>query len=167
METKQKVTEDMHLEKEWFEKAKHVETPEELINFINHVMNDYDHDYGTLVHAISACSIAAAWTANKMLGSYGGITAFQAGCVMWDFIRQWEFPYNKTGLKIVDYDNMLYPQYEHEFEKTIRKEVWYELQKEALENLTTKDCEFCSPRVVEHWKSIADGKVPFGYVVSD
>ena len=167
METKQKITEDMHLEKEWFEKARYVETTEELINFINHVMNDYDHDYGTVVHAISACSIAAAWIANKMPGAYGGITGFQAGFVMWDFIKEWEFQNNKVGLKIVDYDDMLYPQCKYKFDKVITKDIWRSLQKEAIEKLQTKDLSLCDSRVVEHWESIADGKVPFGYVVSD
>ena len=156
------INEEMHLEKEWFSEAKK-QTPETLIDFINHVMNDYIHDYGTVCHAISACAIAAAWAANEAPGSCGGITGFQAGFVMWDFIRQWEFPSNKCGLKIVNYDNMLYPQYEEKFAKTISKDAWALIQKEAVERL--KDCEHCHSDVVMHWKSIVGGEVPFGYVI--
>ena len=135
------------------------------MDFINHVMNDYIHDYGTVCHAISACAIAAAWAANETPGACGGITGFQAGFVMWDFIKQWEFSSNKCGLKILDYDNMLYPQYEGKFDKIISKDVWALLQKQANENL--KDTSYAANEVVAHWQKIACGEVPFGYVVSD
>ena len=44
---KETITEEMHLEKEWFEQAKKVKTVEELTAFVNHLLNDYNHDYGT------------------------------------------------------------------------------------------------------------------------
>lgn len=159
---KKAINEDMHIEKEWFSEAGR-QTTETLMDFINHVMNDYIHDYGTVCHAIGACAIAAAWAANKSDGARGGITGFQAGFVMWDFIRQWQFPNNKCGMKIVDYDNMLYPQYEYKFAKTISKDVWNQLKKQAAEKLT--DCEHCHPDVIDHWKSIVNGNIPFGYNV--
>lgn len=161
---KKVISEEMRLEKEWFEEAKK-QTPKTLTAFIDRVMNDYIHDYGTVCHAISACALAAAYAANETEGARGGITGFQAGFVLWDFIRQWNFPYNKCGLKIIDYDNMLYPQYDYRFDKIIPEDVWKLLQKEAKKNLETK--ETASEDVVEHWKSIVDGKVPYGYTVSD
>ena len=106
------ITEEMHLEKEWFANAKK-QTLETLPAFMNHVLNDYCHDYGTICHAISACAIAAAWAADG--SEQGGITGFQAGFVMWDVIRQWRYSSNKSGLKIIDYDDMLFPQYEYKF----------------------------------------------------
>jgi hypothetical protein len=164
MSMKQAINEEMHLETKWFAEAKKL-TPETLMGFINHVMNDYVHDYGTVCHAVAACAIAAAWAANEAPGSGGGITGFQAGFVMWDFIQQWGFPSNKCGLKIVDYDNMLYPQYETKFAKTLSKDTWEQLKKEAAINL--KDCEHCHPDVINHWKKIVGGDVPFGYTVVD
>ena len=53
------VTEEMRPEKEWFAEAGK-QTVETLPAFINHLMGDYEHDYGTVVHAISACAVAAA-----------------------------------------------------------------------------------------------------------
>ena len=156
------ITEEMHPEKEWFEAAKH-QTRDTLIDFFDHVMRDYKHDYGTICHALAACAIAAAWAANEE--EQGGITGFQAGFVMWDFIRQWEYSYNKCGLRIVDYDNMLYPQYEPKFDKTISADVWKALQNRAAELLN--DCDHCADSVVEDWRKIAAGKVPFGYKVVD
>ena len=157
------ITEEMCLEKEWFAEAKK-QTLQTLPAFINHVMNDYAHDYGTVCHAISACAIAAAWAANSSDGALGGITGFQAGFVMWDFVKEWSYSRNKTALKIVDYDNMLYPQYEHEFQKTMTKRTWESIQQAAKENLSEK-IDYVHPAVVAHWKSIADGQIPFGYTI--
>lgn len=160
---KNAINEEMHLEKEWFAEAKK-QTLETLPDFINHVMNDYAHDYGTVCHAISACAVAAACAANGCEGACGGITGFQAGFVMWDFVKEWSYPRNKTALKIIDYDNMLYPQYEHKFQKTMNKELWECIQKAAKEKLSEKE-EHVHPHVVAHWKSIVDGQIPFGYTI--
>lgn len=156
--------EEMRLEKEWFKEASK-QTFETLPAFMKHIMDDYEHDYGTVCHAISACAIAAAWAANRMDGACGGITGFQSGFVMWDFIRQWEYTGNKTSLRIIDWDNMLYPQYEHKFDKTISKSLWGKIQEQAKENL--KNTPNAVESVVEHWQSIVEGKVPFGYKVID
>lgn len=158
------ITEEMHLEKEWFANAKK-QTLETLPAFMNHVLNDYCHDYGTICHAISACAIAAAWAADG--SEQGGITGFQAGFVMWDFIRQWRYSSNKSGLKIIDYDNMLYPQYEYKFtNKEIPQSIWESLQKQA-EELLREEKPYAHETVIEHWQSIIDGNVPFGYTVKE
>lgn len=153
------ITEEDHLEKEWFEQARNM-TMDKLPEFINHILNDYHHDYGTACHAVAACAIAAAWAADNKVG----LTGFQAGFVMWDFIRQWEFTSNKCGLKIVNYDNMLYPQYEEKFDKVIPDYVWEKLQEQAKKELEGIDA-YVSDYVVDHWRSIANGVVPFGYTV--
>ena len=150
---------------EWYTDAGK-QTFETLPEFIRHVMNDYEHDYGTVCHAIAACAIATAWACNEMDGARGGITGFQAGAVMWQFIRRWSYKDNKCGLRIINYDNLLYPQYESYFGKTIGTRVWNDVQKQAKENLAIID-PFTSKRVVEHWRSIAAGNVPFGLTVSD
>lgn len=160
---RQVVTEEMHPEKEWFQKAKE-QTPDTIMAYINHVMNDYSHDYGTICHAIAACAVAAAWAANNADGACGGITGFQSSFVMWDFIRHWMYENNKCGMRLVDYDCMLYPQYRDKFDKTISKDVWEQLQKAASENLKTYNA---ASSVMEHWKSIVNGKVPFGYSITD
>ena len=156
------VSEEMKPEVEWFKQAGKVKTTEDLVKFIDHVMTDYMHDYGTVVHAVAACAIAAAWVANE---KSGGITGFQASFVMWDFIRQWLYTNNKTGMRIIDFDNMLYPQYESSFDKTISEDVWIDLQIEAEKKLKEEDKNFVAESVYNHWVSIVEGKVPFGYKV--
>ena len=84
---------------------------------------------------------------------------------MWDFIKDWSFRGNKCGLKIVNYDDMLYPQYNHKFQKTISKDTFKALQKAAENNL--KKGGYANPNVIKHWKSIVDGNVPFGYIIED
>lgn len=157
------MTKEMSLQDEWFKDAKE-QTLETLPEFISHVMNDYNHDYETVVHAISACAIAAAWAANREKGAWGGITGFQAGFVMWDFVRQWMYSNNKTGFRLLDYDDLLYPQYADKFEKTITPSIWEHVQKEAKARI--EETQFkVRPDVMAHWQSIADGKPPFGFTV--
>lgn len=161
----EKINEKQHLEKIWFEEAK-VQTIETLPKFINHVMNDYEHDYGTICHAVSACALAAAYSANRH--EQGGITGFQAGFVMWDFIKQWMFENNKTALRIINYDDMLYPQYKEKFDKVISKETFEGIQKAAQENLDRiKTGDEAHPDVIKHWESIVAGNVPFGYKIKE
>lgn len=61
--SKTAITEEMHIEKEWREQACQ-QTLETLPEFIRHLMNDYQHDYGTVCYAIGACAAAAAWAAD-------------------------------------------------------------------------------------------------------
>ena len=159
------ITEEMHLEKEWFEQARK-QNLETLPGFMNHILNDYCHDYGTICHAISACAVAAAWAADS--SDQGGITGFQSGAIMWEFVRQWGYKNNKTSLKIIDYDKMLYPQYKDQFTKnTISLETWKVLQERAKELLAENENSIVHPDVREHWKSIVNGLVPFGYTVKN
>jgi len=160
-----KISEEMHLEKEWYKKAEKIKMGE-LDSFVNNLIGDYEHDYGTIVKAMCAGMMATMSAINK--SSQGGITGFQAGCLMWEVIRQLNMMNNKCGMKLVDYDKMLYPQYKQSFEKEISLGVWENLQKEALANLNKNEefvDEFVDAKVLEHWRGIVDGKVPFGYSV--
>ena len=157
------INEEAHLENEWFKQAQD-QTLDTLSQFINHLMNDYQHDYGTICHALSAAALATIYAADKT--PQGGITGFQASFIMWDFIRQWMYPSNKCGLKLVNYDDMLYPQYQYNFEKTISTSAWNKLQQEAKNLLDSYNNDAVN-EVVTHWQSIADGRVPFGYTVTE
>ena len=144
--------------------AKH-QTPETIGKFINDVMSMEDLDYNTVVDSVAIAALAGAYAADNHKN--GGITGFQASYVMWKFIQNYMFPYNQTGLKLIDFDDMLYPQYDGKFSKTITKDVWQKLQQAAEENLKRPDISSLHSNVVNHWKSIVNGKVPFGYTVKD
>ena len=67
---------------------------------------------------------------------------------------------------MIDYDNLLYPQYEDKFlDKTISKKLWETLQQEAQKALDEHDL-VCF-EVYAHWQNIVDGLVPFGLSVKE
>lgn len=157
---KLKIKEEDKMQDFWYKDAEKM-TLDNLPEFLRHLTEDYEHDYGTICHAMTAGSIATMWAINS--SPQGGITGFQAGAIMWQFIKHWNRSSNRSGMRLVDYDDMLYPQYEDKFEKTISHHTWETLQKEALELYNTKDS--ASPNVRAHWKSIVEGHVPFGYTI--
>lgn len=152
---------EFELKADLAKKREEIKTFEELTEFLKYVKDNCNYGYGGAPRAIAQASLAVAW---YLAGEFG-ITGFQAGCVMWDFICDWTYSNNKCGLKIVNYDDMLYPQYRYKYEKTIPSHVWESLKKEVTERL--KDCEYCHPDVIAHWKSIANGNVPFEYIVKE
>ena len=127
------------IKKEWLRKARDA-TVETLPVFLKEITESYQHDYGTICHATAIAAIAAANAVNH--SSAGGITGFQAGAVMWGFIKEWNYCGNKTGLRLFDYDDFLYPQYADKFQKVIPKKVWDSIRKEAQSNIKKADREY-------------------------
>lgn len=149
------------------ERRKGITEFEELVSFLEYVKDNCNCGYGAAPRSISQAAVATAWYFAHIFG----ITGFQAGFVMWDFIRDWYKTGNICGMKLVDYDDMLYPQYEDKFEKTISQDVWNALQKQAKQSLDEKTNNYypydVHPEVKAHWESIVEGNVPFGYVVEE
>lgn len=136
---KKAITEEMKLQDKWYEEARGM-TLEHLPKFLKSLTENYEHDYGTICHAIAAGAIATAWSMDKT--PTGGITGFQAGAVMWKFIRQWLYSNNKCGLKIVDYDDFLHPQSSYKYDKVITKNCWNGIQKEAAKCVAKADEDY-------------------------
>lgn len=157
------ITEEMGLQKGWYEEARSKEMTLETLPAFLERLAGHGHDYGTICHALAAGAIAAATAMDR--SECGGITGFQSGAVMWQFIREWMFQGNKLGLKILDYDNLLYPQFGYKFEKVITKKMAEKLKELAEKNLAESGGAATS--VVEHWRSLAGGILPFGFVVGD
>lgn len=143
--------------------ATEIKSIDDLPEVCHKILDGYFHTYSTIVDAIGACCIAAAWAADR--SGQGGITGFQAGGVMWYFIRNYMYRGNKVGLKITDYDDMLFPQYEYKYEKTIPRHIFESLQKAAKEKLEKEHS--AHPLVAAHWMEIVGGKVPFGYKIEE
>ena len=140
---------------------KDINSFDDLVAFLQRVKDTCNTGYGTAPRAIAQAALATAW----YLSSEFGITGFQAGFTMWDFIRDWSYPNNECGMKIISYDDMLYPQCEYRYQKTITRDVFDALQQAAKKNL--ESTEYAHPDVINHWKSIAEGNVPFGYIIQD
>jgi hypothetical protein len=160
-ETMKEITEEMGLQDEWYKEARDM-TLENLPAFLEKLATEYGHDYGTICHAVSASAIAAAWAMEH--SEQGGITGFQAGCVMWGFIRNWDSSYKDVPLCLHNIRDMLYPQNKDRY-TAIPKSSWEWLQKEAAENI--KKSPDAVPKVIAHWKKIVEGTVPFGYEIQD
>jgi len=145
------------------EKAKKVESMDQLKTLIEEI-EAYEHDYGTIVVGCFAAMLGAFNVVNR--GPSGGITGFQAGCLGWEAIKEFMSLTKDAPVRLVDFANMLYPQYADKFDRSISKETWKYLQEKAVENLA-KENQSAHPNVVNHWKSISMGNVPFGYSVKE
>lgn len=152
------ITEEQGIHKAWYDEAKAM-TAEKFPEFFRKLTEDFDHDYGTICHAIAAAAVGVANAVNR--SPAGGITGFQVGAVMWEFIRVWQ---GIDGpVRLVQYDDLLFPQMAHKF-TAISAETWKHIQDKARENLRGSN-EFAHPDVIAHWKSIAAGQVPFGLTI--
>lgn len=148
------------IKQEWYDKARSMKM-KDLESFIKSLTEDYIHDYGTICHAMSIGSIATMWAMDHT--ENGGITGFQAGCIMWENIKNWMTEYKDVPLKLVNYRDMLYPQYERKYQKVLSDDTFEWLKAEAIKKL--EDKSFAHPDVIAHWETIAAGNVPFGYVL--
>jgi hypothetical protein len=145
----------------WYSEAAK-QTVETLPAFME-MLAEFQHDYNTAPYAITAAALGASWAMDKT--PHCGITGFQAGCIMWEYIQNWNICLKDKPLSLVNYESMLYPQYGYKF-TTINTRTWKWIQEQAYEKYNAADWAVCD-EVKEHWKSIIDGKVPFGYTVRD
>jgi hypothetical protein len=152
------------LKEEWRTRAK-TTTLASLPQFLSDLTTKYEHDYGTICHAMTFAALAAMYAVNH--SSQGGVTGFQAGCIMWGVIREWSYSSNKTGMKLINYDEFLYPQHGPRAQKTFSRGTWEALKKEAADKLKQSNQAIVSPNVWQHWESIVAGCTPFGYTVEE
>lgn len=158
--SKQPITEEMGIQKDWMKQAKGM-TQVDLPEFVRHLIEDYEHDYGTICHAIASAAIAAA---NAVERSQGGITGFQAGAVMWEMINGWN-AFGEGPKRVLCFSDLLFPQYAHKFEKKISMATWEWVQNQAKQYL--EEHLGADPEVERHWKNIVKGKVPFGFQIEE
>jgi len=125
-------------------------TIEELSDFVRSMV-DGQHDYGTCVYAMSLSAVAAF----NFVASQLGVTGFQASCADMDILsrtRGW-----KWG-KILDYENLLYPQYcdDDHFPNAaaLIEQNKAELAKRARVKLAAEGGN-AHPNVAAHWKYLS------------
>jgi hypothetical protein len=155
------ITEAEGIHKAWYVEARNIRTKEEFCTFIDKLDLKYKHDYGTIVHAVSAAALAGAWVMEQT--DQGGITGFQAGGVMWEFIKHWI--HQEGPLRLLEYEKMLYPQDQERFEKTLDQDTADWLKAEAQKKLGEDHAEGVHPEVLAHWQKLAAGELPWGYTV--
>ena len=167
MDEKEDINHEQILRDRYTERARKT-TPDELPKFIEDIMSDeHTNDYGGVCVAIALVAVASAWAMNRHPGARGGVTGFQAGAIFWEFARGWGSPdIGEAGAKLVIYEDMLYPQYESKFERSVPQSAVDQVKKLARDRLD-EGVENVHPNVVQHWKSLADGRVPFGLEVRE
>ncbi len=147
-----------------YDKMADLKTQDDLAKFMKEAM-EMPHGYGSVCVAIAACAVAAARVADR--GPNGGITGFQAGAIMWEFMRGWNGV--EAPCSLIKYKDMLYPQYQDKFAQTIHPKTWEWLKEEAKKTLDEhkKSGNSMSPNVTEHMQSVVNGMVPFGFTVAE
>ena len=141
----------------WYTRAREM-NPSDLGEFVRHLCEDYQHDYGTVVHACAAAAVAAAWSVSHG-NSGGGITGFQAGAVFWSFYQRWM---SEDGpARLMKFEKLLYPQYDDDHH-SISSFTWKWLRETAKKKLA--DSPPLGP-FAKRWADVAEGIVPPGWVV--
>lgn len=143
---------------ELYEEARKI-TSDTLSGFVAKVLS-LPHDYNTIADAIAIVALAGAYAVEN--SSKGGVTWFQSGCAGWRFLVKWN-RWDDSPRTVVNYREMLFPQHEYKFTRTITEDTWEFLQKEAADAL--KDSFGAAEEVKEHWESIVAGVIPFGYSI--
>jgi hypothetical protein len=158
-EAKNQFHPDLLKRNEWYKEADK-QTLETLPAFLDKLVK-FEHTYNTICYAIATGAVATAHALDR--SPHGGITGFQAEAIMWEFIRGW-LDIKDKPMRLIRYEEMLYPQYDYHFDRCITQDTWKWLQKETSKLLSEK-YKLANPLVLEHWKHISQGKVPFGYKV--
>ncbi|MDD4615181.1 MAG: hypothetical protein PHI40_07260 [Caldisericia bacterium] len=148
--------------KKWIGEAEKIKTVDQLAKFITHLKKDYDHDYGSIILAMRAGMVATF----HVMDEDEGITGFQADILFKSLMMEMLYRDNKCGVRLIDFDKMLYPQHKSSF-TTISKDTWDKVQAEAKAKVKALQGIPAAPEVKAHWQSIIDGKVPFGLKVKE
>ena len=144
-----------------YNRMKEIKTWEEFKPYFEDLMKNPIHGYGECCYQIAAAATVIA----MILSDEYGITVFQAGAVMWEFMK--EFNHVEYPAKLVRYEDMMYPQYKGKFGKIISSGTWEWIQEETRKKFDEIDRKSPPhPDVELHWKNILAGIVPFGYKVT-
>jgi len=140
-----------------------VSTPEDLQKFVQGLL-DSPSDYSSCVYKVAAAGNAAA----QLMASKLGITGFQASMVFWELNRMGGWIPTPGPARLVDYENLMYPQYRSKF-NSITPSTWKWIQEQVKDKLKEfREGEITAvDSVIIHWKQIEAGNVPFGLVVQD
>jgi hypothetical protein len=130
-----------------------IKTEEEFVAYVRSLA-DRPQDYGTCVYAMSMAAIAAKnYVAGKL-----GVTGFQAGAADMDFLKRAR--HMKHGFRVIDYGDLLYPQYWDAertpvYQAVLRDRTTRALFAQAAANLIAKSPS-ASRDVIAHWTHLAN-----------
>jgi hypothetical protein len=126
----------------------------EMLDDVIKVMTERNHDYGTCVYAMSI----AALSTHYYMGQQLGVTGFQASAADLDFVKRSRGL--KTGLRLIDYEQYLYPQYNTLQEVAEQRREFLrsaDAKKYVVEKLAANP--EAHPDVLAHWKGILNDSI--------
>lgn len=129
-------------------------------------ITEHKQDYDTIIASCVAAMSAVRRVVSKQTNY--GLSGHQAVGIGWEMLR--EFMFVTGPARVIEYNHLLNPDNEAYFEKTITSEVWDHLRKTAKANIEAPPVEGFPPpsqALVSHWRSVAAGNLPFGFVVRD
>lgn len=125
---------------------------DEDLALIVETLSERTHDYGTCVYAMSI----AAEAAFNLIAHKLGVTGFQASCADMDVLRRTRRL--KDGFQILNYNDLLYPQYEHNFSECSWAALLHKNKdslREKAKSLLTESPN-AHPDVLVHWQRLAE-----------
>lgn len=151
----------MPLKQELYDKIKQVDSIDKFNSFYKEITNQPINE-GNIVEMASAFILAAA---NTLVQKYPKMfTKDRSGEIMWNFIRSWLPEFSFSPLRMLIYEDLLYPQFARNF-KTISQDIFEWIQNTAKNHLERhKDA---SPDLKVHWQSIIDGQIPYGLILEE
>lgn len=116
-------------------------------------LTERKHDYGTCVYAMSIAATAAF----NYMASTLGVTGFQASCADMDILRRTRG--YEHGFQVINYENLLYPQYEDQFglsrAKLLADPGVRKIVRAAAKKLLKDRSADAHKDVLAHWKQLA------------
>lgn len=133
-------------------KLPRIDTDKELIDFINEMIS-IGNSYNTAPYSMALSAYAVfMYVAGKL-----GVTGFQASWADMQFLKRTRNL--EDGFSIIDYSNLLYPQYKDNFEKysfdNLLRENLPHLKERAKKLLEEKG-GYTHENVIKHWKMIVE-----------
>ena len=140
------------IEDSWYKEIDTLTSKSKYNAFVSKLISGYEHDFGTSLRAL-ACIV------NATIRFYGGgLSNFQASYLMWKILEKTFCIKDSVGLKIVRYEDLLYPQLVYHFDNELDKSQHEKLIELAKKNLV--ESTEAVKEVREHWEKIAKGWLP-------
>lgn len=150
-----------------YHKAHLIKTFDGVANLVLDFLEKYEHGVDTLPHVVAVAAVAAATVvANSPQGQAVGMdkSVMAHNLATWKFIGEFG-GFDEGPMRLLQYGQMLYPQTEKKFEKTIDKATMGWLEEKAKEALESG--REIAPKVRMHLECISVGIPPFGYAIEE
>lgn len=144
-----------------YDEADQVKTVEEL-NLLIERLTAHPHDYGTIIYACAAAMIGAYKVMNA--SPQGGITGFQAGCLMWEMVHRFG-EFSGGPLRIQDFDHLRFPQYDDDWAVWLSPEGRAQIVERA--NRALSEARSMAPGVRKRHEEIVAGSWPSFVVLGE